>query len=400
MGRKVNGQKIVQASIFDEAPTEDMATQLKLHLIEISQHGVGPLIEEINTLREIIHQFSPFRNEPVDFVKWVPSDMVVANEYNPNTVAPPEMKLLEHSITQDGYTQPIVTWPHDNVIEVIDGFHRHRVGKESAAVRERIKGFLPTVIIKSERSEKNDRIAATIRHNRARGKHGVTSMSDIVVELKRRNWSDERICRELGMDQDEVLRLCQITGLAELFVDQQFSASWDVEGEVSESDFKELTDDISTYGEEVEEFRTVNTSDENRVFHTYDKWECYAAGFYATTKEGMTKEDCEEAYREFLSDTNRFADTLEHVITEWKNSCEHYLTNAAMNRIAWLGQAAACYAMGIPSQFRNGFYLLTDAQQKKANETALIYLNKWLQANGREPVTMEVAYTGRQSTIY
>jgi hypothetical protein len=168
-------------------------------------------------------------------------------------------------------------------------------------------------------------------------------MSDIVIELKRRNWKDERICRELGMEQDEVLRLCQITGLADLFTDQEFSKSWDVEGAISEEDFKELSDDASSYGEEAEDFRAVNTSDENRIFHTYEKWECYKAGFYNTTKDGMTKTQCEEAYRDFLSNRSRFADALEHVIVEWKNSCEHYLTNSAMNRIAWLGQAAACY---------------------------------------------------------
>lgn len=378
----------------------DVTTAIREHLVSASGRGIDHLISEVNKMRELIHNFSPFRSEPVDFVKWVKSDNVVANEYNPNSVAPPEMKLLEHSITADGYTQPIVTWPHDDVIEVIDGFHRHRVGKESETVRSRIKGYLPTVIIKGDRSDKNDRMASTIRHNRARGKHAVTSMSDIVVELKRRNWTDERICRELGMDQDEVLRLCQITGLAELFTDQQFSASWDVEGHITEDDFKELSDDVSTYGDEVDDFRTVNTSDEGRIFHTYTDWECYRAGFYATTKEGMTKAQCEEAYRDFLSDTNRLADTLEHVITEWKNSCEHYLTNSAMNRIAWLGQAAACYAMGIPSTFRSGFSLLTEEQQDAANLVALEYLNKWLTANGRESLTMEQAYDGRQSDIY
>jgi ParB-like chromosome segregation protein Spo0J len=174
-------------------------------------------VELINELREFIHEQSPFMNEPVDFVKWVPTDKIMANDYNPNKVAPPEMELLEISILNDGYTQPIVTWPHEEVIEVIDGFHRNRVGKESKLVRERIKGFLPTVIIRKEQSNKNDRIASTIRHNRARGKHVVSAMADIVVELKRRNWSDERVAKELGMDADEVLRLCQITGLAEAF---------------------------------------------------------------------------------------------------------------------------------------------------------------------------------------
>lgn len=184
-------------------------------------------IDLINELREIIHEYSPFKNEPVDFVKWVPNDLVHANDYNPNSVAPPEMQLLEVSIMNDGYTQPIVTWPHDDAVEVIDGFHRHRVGKESKIVRERVKGYLPTVIIKKEREGKNDRIASTIRHNRARGKHAVSAMSDIVIELKRRNWSEARISKELGMDEDEILRLCQISGLAEAFENDEFSKAWE-----------------------------------------------------------------------------------------------------------------------------------------------------------------------------
>jgi ParB-like chromosome segregation protein Spo0J len=361
----------------------------------------GDRVETINAIRRELHKYSPFAAEPVDCIQWIRADMVTANDYNPNSVAPPEMKLLEHSIGQDGYTQPIVAWEHDGKYEVVDGFHRNRVGKECKVVRERVRGYLPLTVINSERQDRGDRIAATIRHNRARGKHRVDAMSDIVVELKRRNWTDERIARELGMDQDEILRLCQITGLAELFADQEFSKSWDVEGEVTEADFQELTDAVELFGDEVDGFRTVNTSDPDRIFHTYDKWECYRAGLYATTKEGMTKRECEDAYRAFLADTARFAEALEHVITEWEHSCEHYLTNKAMNRIAWLGQAAMCYATGIPATYRSGFFLLSEDEQQRANETALTYLNKWLEANRRPAVTMQEAYSGdRQSDIY
>jgi len=308
---------------------------------------------------------------------------------------------LKLSIEADGFTQPVVGWPTEDHFEVVDGFHRNRVGKECLTIQMRINGHLPIVAINPDRQDKSDRMAATIRHNRARGKHRVEGMSDIVVELKRRNWTNDRICRELGMDQDELLRLLQITGLSEMFTDQQFSKAWDVEGHIEESDFQELTDDTTTYGEEATEFRTVNTSDPSRVFHTHDKWECYKAGFYATTLEGMDKEQALKAYRDFLADKKRFADTLEHVITEWKNSCEHYLTNKAMNRIAWLGQAAACYALKIPSTYRGGFGLLTEKQQDTANLVALKYLNRWLEANGRPVVTLEEAYSGeRQSDIY
>ena len=172
----------------------------------------------VNQFREYLHNISPFKNEPVDFVKWVKCDEIVANDYNPNKVAPPEMELLEISIINDGYTQPIVTWQNEekDKIEVIDGFHRNRVGKESKIVNQRINGYLPTVIIRKEKEGKNDRIASTIRHNRARGKHQIDAMSEIVLELKNRNWTNSRIARELGMDEDEILRLCQITGLEHL----------------------------------------------------------------------------------------------------------------------------------------------------------------------------------------
>ena len=185
-------------------------------------------VEAINKLREVIHSYSPFKENPVDFVKWVKNTEVMANDYNPNAVAPPEMKLLEHSIDHDGYTQPIVAWEKEDEIEVIDGFHRHRVGKESKSVQKKVHGYLPIVAIKDDCQGRNDRIASTIRHNRARGKHKVESMSDIVLELKRRNWSPKKIGKELGMDQDEVLRLVQITGVAEMFKDKEFSEAWEV----------------------------------------------------------------------------------------------------------------------------------------------------------------------------
>jgi ParB-like chromosome segregation protein Spo0J len=176
----------------------------------------------------MLHEVSPFKSEPVDFVRWVKSESVYANDYNPNSVAPPEMELLRLSIAADGYTQPIVAMRDSGaeISEVIDGFHRHRVGKECKDVRERIHGYLPLVNINADRTDKSDRMASTIRHNRARGEHRVSSMADIVVELKRRFWSDAKIAVELGMDSDEVLRLTQVTGLAGLFADRSFSEAW------------------------------------------------------------------------------------------------------------------------------------------------------------------------------
>lgn len=186
-------------------------------------------IENLNWLRGIIAQHSPFASEPVDFVRWVKVDDVHGNDYNPNVVAPPEMELLRLSVQADGYTQPVVTMPDDDGIVVIDGFHRTRIAKEFPDIHQRVHGYLPVVTIREDRHDVNDRMASTIRHNRARGKHQVSVMSDIVIELKRRNWSNDRVAKELGMDADEVLRLCQMTGLAELFADEDFSDSWDVD---------------------------------------------------------------------------------------------------------------------------------------------------------------------------
>lgn len=196
---------------------------------EINALDLEEKVNIINELKQELKNISPFNNEPVECVQWVKQELVIANDYNPNTVAPPEMQLLHTSIQEDGYTQPIVVFAHDGIYEVVDGFHRNRVGKEYKDIQERIHGYLPVTIINDERHDKADRIASTIRHNRARGKHRVEAMSDIVIELKRRNWSDQKIGRELGMDPDEVLRLTQITGLAEMFADKDFSEAWEVD---------------------------------------------------------------------------------------------------------------------------------------------------------------------------
>lgn len=185
-------------------------------------------IDAINSIRLALREHSPMKREPVDCVLWVRAEQLHANDYNPNSVAPPEMRLLQLSIMADGYTQPIVAWPDaEGSYEVVDGFHRNRVGREVGAVRKRVHGRLPIAVINTERTGKEDRIAATIRHNRARGKHQVEAMADIVLDLARRNWSDEKIATELGMEPDEVLRLKQITGLAELFAEREFSQAWE-----------------------------------------------------------------------------------------------------------------------------------------------------------------------------
>jgi ParB-like chromosome segregation protein Spo0J len=167
-------------------------------------------------------------NSPVYNVKRVPLEKVIANDYNPNKVAPPEMELLETSIWEDGYTQPIVT-VYDNENDkyiVIDGFHRYRVGKESQRVREREGGTLPVVVLDKHMS---DRMASTIRHNRARGTHNIELMSTIVSELVEMGKGDRWIMKHIGMSQDELLRMKQVTGLSSLFENKDFSQAWEAE---------------------------------------------------------------------------------------------------------------------------------------------------------------------------
>ena len=188
----------------------------------------GERMDAVNEIRMALREHSPMKAEPVDCVLWVDAEKVHANDYNPNSVAPPEMRLLQLSIQADGYTQPIVAMDEgDGRYEIVDGFHRHRVGREVGAVRKRLKGRLPIAAINAARTTKEDRMASTIRHNRARGKHAVDTMADIVVDLVRRGWDGAKIAKELGMDADEVLRLRQVTGLAAAFADREFSKAWE-----------------------------------------------------------------------------------------------------------------------------------------------------------------------------
>lgn len=159
---------------------------------------------------------------PVYQVQAVPVEKVRANSYNPNVVAPPEMKLLELSIWEDGYTMPCVCYyvPEEDMYELVDGFHRYTVMKKSKRIYEREHGLLPVVVIDKDLS---NRMASTIRHNRARGSHNIELMSEIVSELTKSGISDEWIMKNIGMDADELLRLKQISGLAELFADKEFT---------------------------------------------------------------------------------------------------------------------------------------------------------------------------------
>ena len=162
---------------------------------------------------------------PVYNVIAVPLEKIRANAYNPNSVAPPEMKLLELSVWEDGFTMPCVCYyiPEDDIYEIVDGYHRYSVLKTSKRIFDRENGLLPVVVIKKDLS---NRMASTIRHNRARGNHSVELMSNIVIELTESGMSDAWIIKNIGMDKDELLRLKQITGLASLFKDREFSEAW------------------------------------------------------------------------------------------------------------------------------------------------------------------------------
>lgn len=202
---------------------EDIIKQIKK---EIQSMELDEQINTINRVKEELHKISPFKDEPADCVIWVKKEKIQANDYNPNKVASPEMKLLYTSIKLDGYTQPIVTYDKkkDNEKEIVDGFHRNRVVREHKDIEKRLHGYLPVTQIDKPLDE---RIGSTIRHNRARGTHQIRPMSEIVLELTREGWSDQDLCSKLGMELDEVIRLKQITGLKEAFQDFDFSKSWD-----------------------------------------------------------------------------------------------------------------------------------------------------------------------------
>jgi len=166
---------------------------------------------------------------PVYNVRAIPVEKTRANDYNPNAVAPPELRLLETSIWEDGYTMPCVTYylPDEDVYEIVDGFHRRLVMLTSKRIYERENGLLPCVTIDKPIS---DRMASTIRHNRARGTHSIDLMCNMVSQLNGLGMSSQWMQKHLGMDADEILRLKQLTGLAELFKQKEFSKAWEATG--------------------------------------------------------------------------------------------------------------------------------------------------------------------------
>lgn len=209
---------------------ETIISVLKEYLAKLNDEQK---IEALDKIKISLHQISPFKNEPTDCVLWIKQQQVIANDYNPNVMSPTEKRLLETSLVKDGYTQPVVVLPiqqsknKPSQWQVVDGYHRYLLSKKNS-LNKRINGYLPITILDVESHTMADQMAATIRHNRARGQHQVAAMSDIVRDLSRLGWNDQKIGDELGMSQDEVLRLKQISGLAELFSEHDFSEAWTV----------------------------------------------------------------------------------------------------------------------------------------------------------------------------
>lgn len=192
----------------------------------LKKHEGDPLSEKVKIYNEISKMISEFVDlpHPATGVQLVPLEDVEGNDYNPNKVAPPEMKLLEFSIRKDGITMPIVAaQDKEGKYVVVDGFHRTLIAQTKKDIRKSLGGYLPVVLLNKSLE---DRITATVRHNMARGTHQVELSAKLVTLLKKHNWSNERIGNELGMDPDEILRLRQMTGLAEVFANEEFSKSW------------------------------------------------------------------------------------------------------------------------------------------------------------------------------
>lgn len=199
---------------------------IKKALEETVKNADGSInMDAYNHVLETLFEYNPNKHNPVGLVRWVNIDKVRANNYNPNAVAKIEMNLLFTSIKHDGYTQPVVTFydkDKDQYI-IVDGFHRYSTMKNSKYLRELNHNLLPVVVIDKDM---NDRRASTVRHNRARGSHSIEGMSDLVYQMLNDGWSDARICNELGMEADELVRLKYITGYSKLYEKAEFNNAW------------------------------------------------------------------------------------------------------------------------------------------------------------------------------
>lgn len=197
----------------------------------IKELSKGDVIKNIEDIKQLMHEISPLKSQPVNRIKWVPIDEVTPNDYNPNSVAKKEMGLLYTSIKHDGYTQPIVTIRDEEMkmYVIVDGFHRYYTAKTNPDILDRNKGYVPIVVIEKDI---NDRMASTVRHNRARGMHSITGMSSMVFSMLENGWSDTDICNELGMGVEELIKLKHITGFSKLFKDAEYNKAWETKNQI------------------------------------------------------------------------------------------------------------------------------------------------------------------------
>lgn len=203
---------------------------LKRAMIEVIKSAESEA-KGLDLVREALHAVSPLGHQPIDLVRWVPVEQVEPNDYNPNSVAGKEMSLLYTSIKQDGYTQPVVTIFDETKGKyiIVDGFHRYFICKNQKDIRERNQGLLPIVVIKKSI---NERMAATVRHNRARGEHSIRGMSSLVFGMLQNGWSDSDICNHIGLEPDELIRLKHLTGFSALFKDAKYRQAWETRNQV------------------------------------------------------------------------------------------------------------------------------------------------------------------------
>ena len=208
---------------------EDLPDDLRSNILSHFQEASDKM-DFLNSLKTWLHQLSPI-TMPVDLVRWIPLDQVRANDYNPNKVASTEMNLLHHSIAADGFTQPVVAVkePGDRFYTIVDGFHRFQVS-HAADVRVRTHNRVPLVTINTDRP---GRMAATVRHNRARGRHAIGGMSSLVFQMLEAGQTDADICNEIGCSPDELARMKHITGFSKLYAAEEYSPAWAKQPNVS-----------------------------------------------------------------------------------------------------------------------------------------------------------------------
>lgn len=227
-----------------ELSIDQLTELLSQKVSELS--NVDDKIDTLNKIKLSLNEVSPLKHHPVDCVLWEKSENIEINSYNPNRMFEPESKLLYQSVKNDGYTMPVVSFKSESTIFIVDGQHRRMCERDNKDISESTFGRIPLTNIRGSQSDQSNRMASTIRHNRARGSHSVELMSNIVGELVTAGMSDAWILKHIGMDKDELLRLKQITGLASLFSTQEFSESWDSKEVISDMESIEMD---TEYGE-------------------------------------------------------------------------------------------------------------------------------------------------------